>query len=156
MTGASHAMPELTTPQTIGRFLGGEEALGAAIRDRRQLAELTQQGIPFAAVGHLLQELGVTQREMAGLLGMNVRTLSRHKGSGSRLDPGPSDRAYRAARLLALATEVLGGLEAARDWLHEPHRALGDATPLQLMAMGGSGPEEVEELLLRMEYGVYA
>ena len=130
--------------------------LGAPIKNRRQLARLTQEGIPFAAILHLLDELDVTQREMADLLGMHLRTLSRKKGSGGRLDPASSDRAYRVARLLALAREVLGGIQEAREWLHEPQKALGDTTPLSLMAMGGSGPEEVEELLLRMEYGVYA
>ena len=149
-------MSELITPQAISRCLGGEEILGTPIRDRRQLAQVTEQGIPFASVAHLLRELNVTQREMAGLLGVNIRTLSRNKGSDARLDPGSSDRAYRVARLLALATEVLGGLGAAREWLHDSQRALGGETPLHLMAMGGSGPEEVEELLLRMEYGVYA
>ncbi|MEF8793909.1 type II RES/Xre toxin-antitoxin system antitoxin [Thiohalorhabdus sp.] len=149
-------MSELVTPQAITHYLGGEGALGTMVRNRRQLARLTEEGIPFASVGHLLKELNITQREMAGLLGVNIRTLSRNKGSQARLDPGASDRAYRAARLLALATEVLGGLEPAQEWLHEPQRALGGETPLHLMAMGGSGPEEVEELLLRMEYGVYA
>jgi len=149
-------MNELVSPEAISRYLGGKKLLGGSITDRRELAQVTSRGIPYASAFYLLGLLGATQKEMAGLLGINIRTLNRNRQSGARMDPGASDRAYRVARILALATEVLEDEEAARRWLHEPQMALGGETPLHLVALGGSGPEEVEELLMRMEYGIYA
>lgn len=58
------------------------------------------------------------------------------------------------ARLYKIAAQVLEQPEAAEQWLKSPQHALGGAIPLDL-ARTEAGVRAVEELLGRMEHGVY-
>jgi putative toxin-antitoxin system antitoxin component (TIGR02293 family) len=61
----------------------------------------------------------------------------------------------RFARLFRLATELYDGdEEAARAWLSKPARALDGETPLE-HAETEAGAREVENLIGRLEHGVY-
>jgi putative toxin-antitoxin system antitoxin component (TIGR02293 family) len=71
------------------------------------------------------------------------------------LTPVESDRLYRLARLAALAEEVFEDLDRAREWLRQHQRGLGDRAPLDLMRTE-VGAREVEDLLGRIEYGVFS
>jgi putative toxin-antitoxin system antitoxin component (TIGR02293 family) len=57
--------------------------------------------------------------------------------------------------LLGLAVSALESLEAARAWLGSPQVGLGGAVPLEY-AETEVGAREVEDLLGRIEFGVYA
>ncbi len=48
-----------------------------------------------------------------------------------------------------------GGIEAARQWLKSPQRGLGGVIPLDY-AQTETGAREVENLLGRIDYGVYS
>jgi putative toxin-antitoxin system antitoxin component (TIGR02293 family) len=61
----------------------------------------------------------------------------------------------RFARLLGQAVQLFGGLEEARQWLKAPQRGLGGAVPLDY-AQTETGAREVENLLGRIDYGVYS
>lgn len=65
------------------------------------------------------------------------------------------DRVVRYARLMGLATQVLESPENARLWLSMPKKGLGGAIPLEY-AETEFGAREVEDLLGRIEYGVYS
>jgi putative toxin-antitoxin system antitoxin component (TIGR02293 family) len=56
--------------------------------------------------------------------------------------------------LMSLAIRVLGDLEAVRNWMRAPARALGGVRPLDVCATA-EGRRQVETLLLQLEYGVY-
>ncbi len=60
----------------------------------------------------------------------------------------------RYARLMGLATQVLETPENARLWLGMPKKGLGGAVPLKY-AETEFGARQVEDLLGRIEYGVY-
>jgi putative toxin-antitoxin system antitoxin component (TIGR02293 family) len=81
-------------------------------------------------------------------------TLHRRKADG-RLGPAESDRLVRFARLLGRAIEVMESGEAARQWLCSPQFGLGGAVPLEY-AGTEVGAREVENLLGRIEHGVYS
>jgi putative toxin-antitoxin system antitoxin component (TIGR02293 family) len=53
------------------------------------------------------------------------------------------------------AVEVLESVEGARRWLNAPQVGLGGAVPLEY-AESELGAREVEDLLGRIEYGVYS
>ena len=53
------------------------------------------------------------------------------------------------------AVEVLESQENARRWLSAPHVGLGGAVPLEYAATE-VGAREVDDLLGRIEYGVYS
>jgi putative toxin-antitoxin system antitoxin component (TIGR02293 family) len=88
------------------------------------------------------------------LLGISKPTFHRRK-AGGRLGPGESDRVVRFARLMGKAVEVLESEENARQWLTSPQFGLGGAVPLEY-AETEVGAREVEDLLGRIDYGVYS
>jgi putative toxin-antitoxin system antitoxin component (TIGR02293 family) len=53
----------------------------------------------------------------------------------------------------AHAGDVFGNPQRALQWLHSPHPALRDKTPLDA-AGTAEGFQEVEDILGRIEYGV--
>jgi putative toxin-antitoxin system antitoxin component (TIGR02293 family) len=87
-------------------------------------------------------------------LGMSKATLHRRKLDG-RLTPEESDRVIRFARLMGRAVTVFETEENARLWLSSPQVGLGGAIPLDY-AGTEIGAREVEDLLGRIEYGVYS
>lgn len=140
----------------IASVLGGPKTLGRSIRGIRDLIDLVEQGLPWSAAFHLKDSLEVTDREYAGVLGISERTLTRHKAHPQkRLGLTESDRLYRMARILALAREVLEDEKRAIAWLRRPQIGLGGRTPLKMMRTE-AGAREVEDLLGRIEHGVYS
>jgi putative toxin-antitoxin system antitoxin component (TIGR02293 family) len=65
-----------------------------------------------------------------------------------------SERLFRLACLYDKAVEVFEDPQMARKWLKEPSWALGDVTPLRY-ADTELGAQEVEDLLGRIEHGVF-
>lgn len=49
---------------------------------------------------------------------------------------------------------VFDGLAPFREWLERPNTALGDKRPVDLL-VSVAGFKEVDDLLTRLEYGVY-
>jgi len=111
-------------------------------------------GLPIAELVNLQGRLGVPMETLAPLLGLSKATFHRRK-TGGRLGPAESDRVVRFARLLGKAVEVMESEENARQWLTSPQFGLDGAVPLEY-ADTEVGAREVEDLLGRIEYGVYS
>jgi putative toxin-antitoxin system antitoxin component (TIGR02293 family) len=94
---------------------------------------------------------GLTLKEVAGALDLSPRSLQRRRRSG-RLARFESDRLYRLARIMAIASEYLGDAERARRWLKRPNRALGGLAPLAAIDTE-PGARQVENVLGRIAYG---
>jgi putative toxin-antitoxin system antitoxin component (TIGR02293 family) len=92
--------------------------------------------------------------KLVPMLGISKATLHRRKSSG-RLEVGESERLVRIARLLGRAAAVMESLENGRRWLTSPQVGLGGAEPLDF-AQTEVGAREVEDLLGRIDYGVYS
>jgi len=118
------------------------------------LIKSLKAGLPVQELDDLRTSLGLSMEHLVPMLGISKATLHRRKASG-RLDPAESDRVVRFARLMGKAVEVLESEENARGWLTSPQVGLGGAVPLQY-AETEVGAREVEDLLGRMEYGVYS
>jgi len=112
-----------------------------------------RKGLPIGELEALQSILEVPLETLAAMLGISKATLNRRKVSG-RLDLPESDRVVRYARLMGLPTQVLESPENARLWLSTPKITLGGAIPLQY-AETEFGVREVEDLLGRIEFGVY-
>jgi putative toxin-antitoxin system antitoxin component (TIGR02293 family) len=138
---------------TIIDLLGGRKVLGTA-EDVADVRTAIRQGLPFAALENLAGALELTQDEATEAVGMARRTLARRKRQ-RQLSPAESDRVYRIARITQLAADVLGALDKARVWLVRPNRALAGSTPLSILDTE-IGARQVEELLLHINYGIYA
>ncbi len=119
-----------------------------------KLIAVLRTGLPVRELQDLQASLGVPMDKLAPRLGISKATLHRRKTAG-RLGPAESDRVVRFARLMGRAVEVLESEAGARQWLASPQFGLGGAVPLDF-AETEVGAREVEDLLGRIEYGVYS
>lgn len=120
-----------------------------------KLVEVLQVGLPFQELEDLQTRLAVPADKLAPMLGISRATFHRRKGGASKMPPALSDRVVRYARLLGQAFKVFEDLGAAKQWLNAPQFGLGGAVPLDF-AKTEIGAREVENLLGRIEYGVYS
>ena len=111
-------------------------------------------GLPVAAFEGLARALRVPEARLAQVVGLSATTLGRRKRAGV-LAPDEGDRVWRVAALFARAAQVFGGEDEAAAWFVDPNLALGDEPPLAL-ADTEPGARAVDDLLGRIEYGVYS
>lgn len=119
-----------------------------------RLIRSLKAGLPVENVDELGRGLALPMDALVKYLGIPRATWHRRKLAG-RLDPAESDRVIRFARLLGKAVEVLESPQNARAWLASPQIGLGGAVPLEY-AGTEVGAREVENLLTRIDFGVYA
>jgi putative toxin-antitoxin system antitoxin component (TIGR02293 family) len=139
---------------SVEALLGGRHVLRVKPRTTLDWIALIRQGIPAAAVPHLLATLRVSQSDLAKVLGIPERTLARRKREGT-LNSEESSKLLRIARVVGRATEVFEDAETALDWLKAPNSALQRKTPLSLLDTD-IGAESVLDTLGRIEHGVFA
>jgi putative toxin-antitoxin system antitoxin component (TIGR02293 family) len=101
-----------------------------------------------------MERFAITREEISSTLDLPPRTLARRKQE-RRLRRDESDRLFRLVRIAAQTSAVLGSEEKAARWLHTPNRALGGKPPLGLLDTD-LGSRQVEEVLGRIEHGVYS
>jgi putative toxin-antitoxin system antitoxin component (TIGR02293 family) len=118
------------------------------------LIQRIQKGLRFSELKTLQDTLDLPFEKLAAKLCISRSTLQRRKTAG-RLSPDESDKVVRFSRLLRHATTVFGDVERARAWLKHPQFGLGGAVPLDY-ASTETGAREVENLLGRIDYGVYS
>jgi putative toxin-antitoxin system antitoxin component (TIGR02293 family) len=140
----------------VAEKLGGRKVLRREVASDLDLAEAVRAGLPAEALEHLLRELRPWVGAQAAVLRVvgSERTLQRKRGGGGALSAAESDRLARLARILVRAEQALGDDEKARRWLTRENRALGGAQPLALLD-SDAGAEAVEQVLGRIEHGVY-
>jgi putative toxin-antitoxin system antitoxin component (TIGR02293 family) len=137
-------------PRTYGSkaaFLTGKFAPAEAI-------QRVGKGLPFKEIEMLRVEIDEPLESLGRHLSISRSTLQRRRAE-RRLSPQESDRVLRFSRLLRHATKVFGDVSRARQWLKFPQRGLGGAVPLDY-ASTEVGAREVENLLGRIDYGVYS
>jgi putative toxin-antitoxin system antitoxin component (TIGR02293 family) len=116
--------------------------------------KVIEAGLPVGELDELRCHLDIPMEKLAPMLSISKATLHRRKAAG-RLDVTESDRVVRYARLLGKAVATMESVENARRWLAAPQVGLGGAVPLEY-AQTEFGAREVENLLGRIEYGVYS
>jgi putative toxin-antitoxin system antitoxin component (TIGR02293 family) len=119
-----------------------------------ELIHRIQKGLPFSELVALQKRIDLPLEQVAAKLSISRSTLQRRKNAG-RLSPDESDKVMRFARLLAHATDVFGDIDKARAWLKFPQHGLGGTVPLDY-AETEIGAREVDNLLGRIDYGVYS
>ena len=119
----------------------GDDAIIGAVR----------RGLPSSALEELLGA-GLTEGEIAGVIGFSVRTLHRKRDRAVRLDVAEGDRAVRLARTLADADRYIGDRGRALRWLRSKVWTLGDRTPLELLSTE-AGTEMIRQALATIAYG---
>lgn len=127
--------------------------LGLRKTDPLSLAAAVRRGFTYRAFDRFARETDLALSVLGELIQIPGRTLVRRKADG-RLQPEESDRLLRASRIFGLAIDLFEGeRSAALQWLSSPQRALGDATPMDLIQTD-VGAREVENLIGRLEHGI--
>lgn len=111
-----------------------------------------RRGLPVEIAVHLQELLHLTDEQAAHLIGRSRSTYARYRNTEKSLGTAEAERAVRFARLLALAAETFGTLDAALAWMQESNYSLGGKAPLD-MAETDPGARVVRELLLGLQYG---
>ena len=131
-----------------------ERLIGIKSADNLNLAAKVETGFSFDAFERLVKTSGIAPENLRVAVRIAPRTLTRRRKE-NRLSPEESDRIVSVSRLLAQSFDLFDGdREAARRWLTTPNRALGGRTPLDL-ASTETGAREVEDLIGRLEHGVF-
>ena len=123
--------------------------------DNVRMAAAVAHGLPAGTIQRMAEKLGLPHQRLSQAVNIPLRTLARRLKQRTPLPPDESERVARLGRIVARATEVLGGLERARRWMMERPRGLGGKTPLDF-AETEPGARAVEDLLGRLEHGVIA
>lgn len=144
----------MTTVEQVSELLGGRKVLGKRPRTQLDFIPLLREGLPYGALEAITKKLDLSIETVSSSLQLARRTLARRKEQG-RLGSPESERLVRLAGVATSAMTVLGSLEKATLWLTTHNRALGGVTPLSLLDTD-VGARAVEDLLLRIEHGVYS
>lgn len=144
----------METRISVDRMLGGRGTFKIAPKTPNDWHALLESGLPLSALENFKQTTALSDAQLAVLVGISGKTLQRARGSRKRLDAVTSDRLFRSARLAALAGTVLESSERGIAWLGRAQIGLGGKVPFSLMTTE-AGSEQVEQLLLRIEHGVY-
>src|SRR5947209_5185613 len=96
----------------------------------RAARDLVREGLPARVIDRLATAFGASAEEILALIGLSRATGYRQKARGATgLRAVHSDRAFRLARVMALAQSVLEDDENAREWFRDASRALHGARP---------------------------
>jgi putative toxin-antitoxin system antitoxin component (TIGR02293 family) len=138
--------------ESVSGILGLKKQPASAL----EMALIIQKGLPAFTLAHVCDRFSLEQKRMGEILGLPAGAINRlRRAPQSRLSPAVSDRLYRVAALFQLASDVLEEEAAARNWLLSPQPGLGNRIPCDWLGTEASA-REVEDLLLRVEYGVLA
>jgi putative toxin-antitoxin system antitoxin component (TIGR02293 family) len=156
----------IETTADIGKFLQGLRhgngesrnlyltLLGLPQLDTIKLLKRIEEGFSFNTLLRFQRNVALPMKEIAEWVQIPQTTLNRRRDKG-RLQPDESDRVLRASRVFGKALELFeGNTEAARHWLATPQPGLGGVIPMSV-AKTEVGAREVEDLIDRLEYGVF-
>jgi putative toxin-antitoxin system antitoxin component (TIGR02293 family) len=142
----------------VVRRLGGRQiwAKAKAPTTRLEVHETIRRGIPGKALGFVLGHVTEIPRDkLFNVIGISQRTVQRRAEAPEvPLSQEQGSRLWKFAEILTTATGLFGDQKSAERWLNSPAMALEQNAPVDLMTTQ-AGAELVEQLLTRLEHGVY-
>ncbi len=116
-----------------------------------ELAQSIRDGISYK-VWLELRRIGFSVAELATVVGISEKTISRKQQAHERLDVVEGDRTMRLAHVTLDAARAFGDLDKAMRWLRKPNRVLAGEKPIDLIATE-PGAALVNQVLGTIEYG---
>ena len=158
MALADSQVEEIEISRTVA-LLGGKRTLHRSVHSRLEAHDLLQRGLPGHALRRLVEFVAVlrapNQDGLEKAVGVSLRTYQRRRDApDKRLSVEQSGRIWKFAEILGRATELFGSQAEAEAWLERPALALDDRRPIDLLSTP-AGVESIDDLLTRLEYGVY-
>jgi len=140
-----------TTAKMLNEYL--QDWLGTRAESEQKIVDLVEGGLPTKVVNHLI-ERGLTRKEVFDVI-IPLRTWKHRKSRRQPLSKEESERAVRAARILARAQAVWGDQESALNWLRAPKKRFEGRAPLQMLSTE-TGGRLVEQMLVQIDEGMFA
>lgn len=129
--------------------------LGIDYFDLPSLMAAVEKGFTWKTFARFVKNIDLSTEQVGEAIGIPRRTLARRKIEG-RLKSDESDRLLRLARVFGRALDLFhGDREAATLWLTDINIALGKVAPIDF-ARTEIGAEEVEDLVGRIQYGIFS
>lgn len=140
----------------VVKLLGGRRVWKTAPTNRLEVHEAIRAGISSEALSFVLQTMSeIPADKILDVIGLSRRTAQRRASAPQTpLSQEQGGRLWKLAEILAKTTELMGDRKSAERWLNAPALALSGRVPIDLMTTQ-AGAEMVEQLLTRIEYGVY-
>jgi putative toxin-antitoxin system antitoxin component (TIGR02293 family) len=123
--------------------------------DDLKMSKIVLSGLPSKVLRQLAAAFGIPIADMGAFVHIKERTLMRRIEANALLKPDESERAARLMRIYTRAVDVLADEDKAKSWLNRPLRVLDNQSPLTVAATE-PGAREVEQVLGRLEHGVFA
>lgn len=139
------------TAKTLNLYF--ENWLGTEASSEQKVVRLVENGLPTRVINHLIDR-GLTRNEVFDVI-IPLRTWKHRKSRREPLSREESERAIRAAKILARAQAVMGDEGSALDWLRAPKRRFEGRSPLQMLSTEAGG-RMVEQMLIQIDQGMFA
>jgi putative toxin-antitoxin system antitoxin component (TIGR02293 family) len=150
------AVPDRGSFTQVVNFLGGRQIFKKTISSKLDVHEVILKGIPGGALTYMVKHIKTMKpADLVQAFGVSIRTVQRRTGTPQKpLSQDQGGRAWKFAEVLTTATDIFGSQTEAEKWLTSPAVALDQRRPVDLLS-SPAGVEMVEQLLGRLEYGVY-
>ncbi|HYV36959.1 MAG TPA: antitoxin Xre/MbcA/ParS toxin-binding domain-containing protein [Gemmataceae bacterium] len=130
------------------------DSLGLKINDLIDSAAQIRSGLSFNKLADFQRTSQLPMDVIAKMVKLSKRTMVRRKKS-RKLSQDESERLVRLSLVFEQATNLFDGDKAAaREWLSQPSKALGQIPPL-VIAETDMGARAVERLIGQLEHGVF-
>jgi putative toxin-antitoxin system antitoxin component (TIGR02293 family) len=141
----------MATAKTLHHYF--EDWLGTQAGSEQKVVRLVENGLPTRVINHLLDR-GLSRGEVFDII-IPLRTWKHRKSRRQPLSRAESERAVRAAKILARAQAVMGDEQSALEWLRTPKRRFEGRTPIQMLSTEAGG-RLVEQMLIQIDQGLFA
>ena len=138
----------------VTRIMGGERTLGRRVRTTDDLRRAVEEGLPVETLGKVVAHVAGSDIAAGQLKYRIVPRATLHRRR-THLSLEESERVERLARVAALAEQVWEDEALAHEFLRSPQPQLGGQQPMDLVRTD-LGARQVEELLMKLEYGLPA
>jgi putative toxin-antitoxin system antitoxin component (TIGR02293 family) len=139
-------------PTALLELLGGPKTFPGKFETTLDLVDLGEKGLTKASLLELASFLELSTAEMARLLPITERTIQRYSRS-TRLSRVVSDHLLEIARVGVRGVDVFEDRGRFLAWMQRSNLALGNRTPMDLLA-SKLGIDLVIDELGRIEHGL--
>ncbi len=129
--------------------------LGLKAENPGELIRQVERGFSFNTLRSMESHAGISVARIAAIIGIPERTLARRKTEG-RLTSDESERLLRISRVFENTVDLFEGDSTnALKWLTTPKKSFESQTPLAY-SRSELGAREVENLMVRLEHGIFS
>ena len=136
-------------------LMGGPAVIPQLVHNELDLLAVAIKGISVQALRALQQRLRFSNKEISAVLGVSESTLARREQSNKALTLDEGEKTIQLSAVLAKGLEVFEDEDDFHHWLSTRNVALGGIRPLELLS-SAIGREQVQEILGRIQYGIYS